>query len=52
MDSDEEDRNGGVKLEDEPQDSLNNMLSPEDAKRQGELAEGVQKIRVLKIDSI
>ena len=48
MDSDEEDRvSKTIKLEEaESQDALN-MLSPEDAKRQGELAEGVQKIRVI-----
>lgn len=49
MDSDED---GGfsdkhVKEEDvEPQDSSKATLSPEDIRRQGELAEGVQKIRV------
>lgn len=48
MDSDEEDRvSKTIKLEEaDSQDSLQ-MLSPEDAKRQGELAEGVQKIRVI-----
>lgn len=48
MDSDEEDDEAViVKSEDiELQDPSNGLLSPEDAKRQGELAEGVQKIRV------
>ena len=32
--------------EGEPSKDANAMLSPEDARRQGELAEGVQKIRV------
>ena len=48
MDSDEyEDRNGKVTKQEEAesQDS-NSMLSLEDVKRQGELAEGLQKIRV------
>ena len=46
-DEDEDDRSKNVKQEDvEPQDSSTMMLSPEDAQRQGELAEGVQKIRV------
>ena len=54
MDSEEEDdEKVMVKLEDvgleDPgsQDASNRMLSPEDARRQGELAEGVQKIRVI-----
>lgn len=48
MDSDDEDIHGKhIKKEDiESQDLSNSLLSPEDAKRQGELAEGVQKIRV------
>ena len=50
MDSDEEDEGNGEvvgKLDDvEVQDFSNSMLSPEDAKRQGELAEGVKKIKV------
>lgn len=48
MDSDEEDdEKVVVKSEDiESQEASNSMLSPEDARRQGELAEGVQKIRV------
>lgn len=37
---------GLVKLEDTESNNADAMLSPEDAKRQGELAEGVQKIRV------
>ena len=46
MDSDDE-IDEGVKLEEgeSAQDSTT-LLSPEDARRQGELAEGVQKIRV------
>ena len=49
MDSDEEDDDKVVvKHEDiDSQDASNNTLSPEDAKRQGELADGVQKIRVI-----
>jgi len=48
MDSDEEDDDTVIVKsgEIESQDALNGLLSPEDAKRQGELAEGVQKIRV------
>lgn len=49
MDSDEEEdcSSKGIKQEDtEHQDLQSSLLSPEDAKRQGELAEGVQKIRV------
>ena len=50
MDSDEEEEDcssKGIKQEDtELQDLQSSLLSPEDAKRQGELAEGVQKIRV------
>lgn len=48
MDSDEyEDRNGkAIKQEDAESQDSNSMLSPEDVKRQGELAEGLQKIRV------
>lgn len=48
MDSDDEDIGGKhIKQEDiESQDLTSSLLSPEDAKRQGELAEGVQKIRV------
>lgn len=48
MDSDEdEDRNAKIaKQEDAESQDSNSMLSPEDAKRQGELAEGLQKIRV------
>lgn len=49
MDSDEDDGDKvPLKLEDfEAQVAPNTMLSPEDAKRQGELADGVQKIRVI-----
>lgn len=48
MDSDEdEDDSVAGKLEDvEPNDFTNNTLSPDDARRQGELAEGVKKIKV------
>lgn len=49
MDSDEDDIGKGksVKQEDtDVQESGISALSPDDAKRQGELAEGVQKIRV------
>lgn len=49
MDSDEDDvgKGKGLKQEDaEVQEPGISAMSPEDAKRQGELAEGVQKIRV------
>ncbi|MCJ1473797.1 hypothetical protein MMC13_002448 [Lambiella insularis] len=50
MESDEEDEpssEGIIKIEDaEGDDFHNSMLSPEDAKRQGELAEGVKKIKL------
>lgn len=48
MDSDDDgDRTGKTtKQEDAESQDSNSMLSPEDAKRQGELAEGLQKIRV------
>lgn len=48
MDSDEEEDGNGktTKQEDAESQDSNSMLSPEDAKRQGELAEGLQKIRV------
>lgn len=54
MDSDEdEDRNGkSTKQEDAESQDSNSMLSPEDAKRQGELAEGLQKIRVGSLSSL
>lgn len=48
MDSDEDD-DDKVKAEDEdvdPKPENGSLLSPEDAKRQGEIAEGVQKIKV------
>lgn len=35
-----------IKTEGDDMQEANGILSPEDAKRQGELAEGVQKIRV------
>lgn len=50
MDSDDDDNYSSkvVQQEDtESEDVSNTLLSPEDAKRQGELAEGVQKIRVM-----
>ena len=49
MDSDEEDEEKVVVKSEEidSQEISNNTLSPEDARRQGELAEGVQKIRVI-----
>ena len=48
MDSDEDDNDvqPEVKQENESQELSNGMLSPEDAKRSGELAEGVKKIKV------
>lgn len=49
MDSDEDDGIGDRPIKDEEveaQDSSNMILSPEDIRRQGELAEGVQKIKV------
>lgn len=48
MDSDEEEDDEAVgKPEDaDAQELSNNLLSPEDARRQGELAEGVKKIKV------
>lgn len=50
MESDEEDEvklEGIIKTEEvEGDDFKNSMLSPEDAKQQGELAEGVKKIKV------
>lgn len=48
MDSDEDDDDvqPEFKQENESQELSNGMLSPEDAKRQGELAEGVKKIKV------
>ena len=49
MDSDEDEGIDDRRIKDEeiePQDSSNMILSPEDIKRQGELAEGVQKIKV------
>lgn len=49
MDSDEDEAGKGksVKQEDaEVQELVMSAMSPDDAKRQGELAEGVQKIRV------
>lgn len=48
MDSDEDvSRNGKIsKHEDAESQDSNSMLSPEDAKRQGELADSLQKIRV------
>lgn len=50
MDSDEDEDEGGeipARNEDgESKDSNNTNLSPEDARRQDEVAEGVQKIRV------
>ena len=49
MDSDEEDGFSDRPIKEEeldPQDSSKHMLSPEDIKQQGELAAGVQKIKV------
>lgn len=50
MDSDEDEEAGGktpVRTEDgDSKEASSMMLSPEDAKRQEEVAEGVQKIRV------
>ena len=50
MDSDEDEDGGGEKParndDGESKDSNNTNLSPEDARRQDEVAEGVQKIRV------
>ena len=48
MDSDEDDDDiqPQIKQESETQELPNGMLSLEDAKRQGELAEGVKKIKV------
>lgn len=50
MDSDEDEDLGSttpLKVDDvDTKADSNNMLSPEDAKRQDEVAEGVQKIRV------
>lgn len=50
MDSDEDEDVGGktpVRTEEtDLKDSGNNMLSPEDVRRQDEVAEGVKKIRV------
>ena len=51
-DADSDDEDGDVskeveiKLEGDDMQDSNGVLSPEDAKRQGELAQGVQKIRV------
>ncbi len=45
MESDD-DLDTELKAEEAESKDANAMLSPEDAKRQGELAEGVQKIRV------
>lgn len=46
MDSDDETSNIDDKLNDADDDEIhNNMLSPEDAKKQGEIAEGVRKIK-------
>lgn len=41
-----------IKTEGDDVQGANGMLSPEDARRQGELAEGVQKIRVSILQSI
>ena len=41
-----------IKTEGDDIQEANGLLSPEDARRQGELAEGVQKIRVSKLESI
>jgi hypothetical protein len=46
MDSDAEDDEIKVEDEEEKDESGKGLLSPEDAHRQGELAEGVRKIKV------
>lgn len=58
-DADSDDEDVDVKTEvtiktegDDTLDAANGMLSPEDAKRQAELAQGVQKIRVSEITTI
>lgn len=49
-DSDEEEEaDGGVKMEDDDEKDLKTHLSPEDAIFQGELADGVGRIKVSKI---
>lgn len=45
-DSDDEDDEAAMKMEEVDDKDLKSMLSPEDAKRQGELAEGVDRIKV------
>jgi hypothetical protein len=50
MDSDAEDNDDGLNMEQDDETDVKQengrMLSPEDARRQGEIAEGVQKIKV------
>ena len=45
-DADDEDDVKGEEAYDDKEDSGKGMLSPEDALKQGELAEGVRKIKV------
>lgn len=53
MDSDADDEDDKVEdIEDDKDDSGKGLLSPEDALKQGELADGVRKIKVRRINQV